>query len=69
MHLYVIHAIHRTRAKTMYRSEDHLIRVPGIDDYTLNVDDSDSDSDSNWDSASDSDAPLTDSDIECSDSD
>ena len=50
-------------------SEDHLIRVPGIDDYTLNTDDSDSDSDSDWDSASDSDAPLTDSDIECSDSD
>ena len=52
-------------------SEDHLIRVPGIGDYTLDVDDSDddSDSDSDWDSALDSDAPLTDSDIEYSDCD
>ena len=52
-------------------SEDHLIRVPGIDDYTLDVRDSDdeSDSDSDWDSAWDSDALLTDSDIEPSDSD
>ena len=52
-------------------SEDHLIRVPGIDDYTLDVDDSDdeSDSDSDWDSALDSDAALTASDIESSDCD
>ena len=52
-------------------SEDHLIHVPGIDDYTLDVDDSDdeSDSDSDWDSALDSDAALTDSDIESSDCD
>ena len=50
-------------------SEDHLIRVPGVDDYSIDVRDSDNDSDSDWDSSLDSDAPLTDSDIELSDND
>ena len=52
-------------------SEDHLIRVPDIDDYSLDVLDSDdeSDSDSDWDSGDDSDATLTDSEIELPDSD
>ena len=50
-------------------SEDHLIRVSGVDDYSIDVRDSDDDSDSDWDSSLDSDAPLTDSDIELSDID
>ena len=52
-------------------SEDHLVRVPGVENYSFadEDDNNDDDSDSDWDPDDDSDAPLTDSEIENSDAD
>ena len=50
-------------------SEDHLVRVPGVEDYSFAEDDDndDDDSDSDWDPNDDPDSALTDSEIENSD--